>query len=1055
MAARLVEISGIERGISSVLGGGDLDLALELARSGFLVSLIDPRNSIVEAGKKSADESGLYGKSIIVEKGTFKKLPYADNTVDLIFAAHLTGRDLAELPCSEILRVLRPGGKAVIVSPKGAPGSAGTLSAGELNTWIKGFAPGTCRTVDDNAGLWAVATKPPLDGTDNWSHWEHGPDNNPVSVDKAISAPYMTHFLGLPYYIAMPAITTAAGGRIFTAMGHIAHHKREEQWLNTVLAQNGYNGTELWRRKLPDGYLVHRSAFIATDSAFYMIDPTGSGCLVLDPETGEEKERIHFAEKIEGEWKWMVLDNGILFALAGPQKDPSETTIVRSPANHWSWDELSSGYYEKRIPWGFGKTILAYDLTRKKLLWTHNEEKVIDSRAMALGDGKVYFYCPDSRIGCLAANTGELLWANPDPEIRKLIEEPGRGLTSTPGFRTTCFCLYTPKALFYQAQTNQNVVAVSLKDGSLLWHKPKITSNPNLLYADNRLIAGIGPEGSHLALDPLTGATIEDLGFRKRSCARLTATWDSYFCRSQFEGLVRYDRLAKKVLFNGAMRPACNDGVIGANGLLYIGPWLCDCNLSLMGRQVLCSANGFQFERLATESENLEKGAGDITRIAAFDISDKDWPTYRANNSRSASSGATVPGQAEKAWLFDPPATFKPTAPTAAGGLVFIGGDDCKVRAIDAATGKLRWTFLTGGPIIEPPAIWQGRAYVGSGDGYVYALEAATGRLLWRFRAAPVERRIMVYGSLCSTWPVASGVLVQDGVAYAAAGIIDYDGTYVYALDAVTGRIKWQNTSSGHLDKTLRKGISVQGMLTIASSRLWMPGGNVISPASFDLATGKYLGLGPVNGSPQANRGEEIGILNGRWLILGGKLRYSTTENVVNPAYFSASAFDKEGNLGKGKSFCVGRIPPAWNESRFLAVNSRYKMPWELEAALIEPGQHQTPVCYPVQAVEEYFAGGSLKRESGWQTGNLDGVEVVSLALARNAALAVSETWVLRDRNSDWAVHALSLENGSLIWEEKLPSPALAGGLLIDREGRVVVVCANGTVACFKAKGAS
>jgi outer membrane protein assembly factor BamB len=82
----------------------------------------------------------------------------------------------------------------------------------------------------------------------------------------------------------------------------------------------------------------------------------------------------------------------------------------------------------------------------------------------------------------------------------------------------------------------------------------------------------------------------------------------------------------------------------------------------------------------------------------------------------------------------------------------------------------VRWTAYTGGPISYPPTLWQGRALVGSGDGWIYCFEAATGRQLWRFRAAPAERVIPVYGSLRSTWPVAGGVLVEDGIAYAAAG---------------------------------------------------------------------------------------------------------------------------------------------------------------------------------------------------------------------------------------------------------------------------------------------
>ena len=68
---------------------------------------------------------------------------------------------------------------------------------------------------------WFMTAKPVPAGLDDWSHWEHGPDNNPVSDDEIIKAPYMTQWLGTPYYIAMPAISTAAGGRLFIAMGHI------------------------------------------------------------------------------------------------------------------------------------------------------------------------------------------------------------------------------------------------------------------------------------------------------------------------------------------------------------------------------------------------------------------------------------------------------------------------------------------------------------------------------------------------------------------------------------------------------------------------------------------------------------------------------------------------------------------------------------------------------------------------------------------------------------------------------------------------------------------
>jgi len=178
-----------------------------------------------------------------------------------------------------------------------------------------------------------------------------------------------------------------------------------------------------------------------------------------------------------------------------------------------------------------------------------------------------------------------------------------------------------------------------------------------------------------------------------------------------------------------------------------------------------------------------------------------------------------------------------------AGGLAFLGGSDGIVRALDMTTRDVRWTAYTGGPVRYPPSVSEGRVFVGSGDGYAYALEAATGRLLWRFRAAPVERKIPVYGSLQSTWPVATGVLVSNGVAYFAAGMNNYDGTHVYALDAESGTMKWQNNDMGGMGAS----VGVQGDLLLHEDRLYLAGGNAASPAVLDITSGRCIDAGQRN----------------------------------------------------------------------------------------------------------------------------------------------------------------------------------------------------------------
>jgi outer membrane protein assembly factor BamB len=1063
LAAHLVETSGMSRGICSVVGCDDGDFVFEVSQSSeFLVHAWDPRPEAVQAVRKTIDDAQLYGQRVVIEQGPLGALPYADESIDLVLAAHLTPRTLAKVSPADVLRVLRPLGKAIVGRAEHLPGAGNALNTNELEVWVAASGVKGASVVENDFGVWAILTKPAAQGVDDWSHWEHGPDNNPVSQDQVIKAPYMTKWLGRPFYIAMPAITTAAGGRIFIAIGHIAHHKREEQWLNTLIARNGYNGTILWIRKLPDGYFVHRSGFVATQDVFYMIDSDGSGCLMLDAETGEELGRLDIGNA-RGQWKWMAMHDGILYALIGKEKDPAETTIVRSNLTHWSWGELSQGYYDKRVPWGFGRTLVAFDLSTKKALWTHREKLPLDSRAMCIGGDKIFAYSPDARLICLDPRTGQEIWSNDEDEVREQIEQPGRGLSSTPGFRSMTFCVYTPDALIYQAQTRMNVVAISTKDGSKLWQRKKTTNNPNALYVDNNVAIGIGEGGSTLMVNPLTGSTIEDLGFTKRSCARLTATSDSFFCRGWPEGLTRYDRNNKKVLFNGAFRPSCNDGIVPANGHLYLGPWACDCNLTLIGRVALTSAGDFEFDHPATDAERLQHGDGDINNVAPLEVTAEDWSIYRGNSARGAATKVTTPDEVSQVWSHQPATKFHPTAVTTAGGLVFLAGDDGKVRAVDATTGDAKWSSLTGGAVLQAPTIWNGRAYFGSADGFVYAVDATTGRFLWRFRAAPIERRIAVYGTLSSTWPVHSGVLVQDGVAYVAAGIVDYDGTYVYALDAVTGKIKWHNNSSGHLDPDLRKGVSAQGTLAIAQGRLWMPGGNVVSPAAYDLETGKYAAAAPGDGSPKANRGEEIGIFRDRYVFVGGRLRFSAVKNVVNPGRFTANAIKPGKDIGKpgkdigkpgkdigkpgkdigkpgkdiGDSLPLhqGKIPPAWRDDLVVMINGRLS----------------APAGYDAQAIEAYLAGGDAKKrpEPMWTATALEGADTVALAVASNAVLAVCERSRARNRESRWVLTALDPKDGTMRWERTLPGEALPGGLSVDRKGRILVVLDDGRVICY------
>ncbi len=107
-----------------------------------------------------------------------------------------------------------------------------------------------------------------------------------------------------------------------------------------------------------------------------------------------------------------------------------------------------------------------------------------------------------------------------------------------------------------------------------------------------------------------------------------------------------------------------------------------------------------------------------------------------------------------------------------------------------------KWTYKTGGPIAASPTIVGGVVYVGSWDGYEYALDAVTGALKWKTFLG-----ITTGQSGCSpqTLGVSSAAAVTGGVVYVGGG-----DSYWYALDAASGNVLWRvftgdnSAASGH-----------------------------------------------------------------------------------------------------------------------------------------------------------------------------------------------------------------------------------------------------------------
>jgi outer membrane protein assembly factor BamB len=55
--------------------------------------------------------------------------------------------------------------------------------------------------------------------------------------------------------------------------------------------------------------------------------------------------------------------------------------------------------------------------------------------------------------------------------------------------------------------------------------------------------------------------------------------------------------------------------------------------------------------------------------------------------------------------------------------VVYIGGADFNLYALDSQTGREKWKFTTRNSIQSSPTVADGAVYVGSDDGYLYAVQ--------------------------------------------------------------------------------------------------------------------------------------------------------------------------------------------------------------------------------------------------------------------------------------------------------------------------------------------
>ena len=177
-------------------------------------------------------------------------------------------------------------------------------------------------------------------------------------------------------------------------------------------------------------------------------------------------------------------------------------------------------------------------------------------------------------------------------------------------------------------------------------------------------------------------------------------------------------------------------------------------------------------------------------------------------------------------WAFAfPDTSTMRSQPAVFRGLIFVGGQDGSIFALDAATGCAHWSTtvqsqirsgITVGEVAGKPVL-----FFGDSAGFVYALDGATGSQLWKMQpdehpastvtATPVFHHGRLYVGSASR---------EEALSVSAAyPCCSFRGSEM-ALDAATGKVLWKRYMIPETAKKRAKGLGPSGVAVWTAATL-------------------------------------------------------------------------------------------------------------------------------------------------------------------------------------------------------------------------------------------
>ncbi len=734
----IVKSVGDDRGLCLVVGEADGKLTASLAEASRLyVQGCSWEAKGIQAGREALVAAGVVNRASIVWTAA-DHLPYTDNLINLVVCSTWSGRKAS---LEEIVRVLAPGGTALLgneTNPGAISGCAAKLKQGGVKD-VKALS---------RKG-WIRFTKPVDPGFDTWSHNLGGADLSYVNNDKGAGPWQELRWIGEPKFGSLHSTywgRVTAGGKIYYLENRSDHGKRQMY----LVCRDAFNGFQRWQVK------------------------SGAAGVKLYATIGEtltcDDRRVYMVE--------------------------DKTLTARDGQTGKKLMEFSPGFLPKMVT-SMGSVLLASDLrvsprvaTRVVALSKVSGKPVWSRPAIAhpaASDGVAFVLAADG-LEAVNCGTGASRW--------KVKTTGGAGAASLFCKGGVVYVKYKPPW-----KPVSLLAAYDVQKGTALWSHTNPGGGYGMLPYPDKLymLSHNGKKVDQVTatqLDPRTGKKIKEVqtkGMVRSKCYPSKGTGNFLLYSNSWY----FDKKAEKAISPQTVRSPCGLGQVAANGLTYFLPHHCTCEVSMRG--VL---------GMATKSRRTwlpdAKGSAPLWTTGAAPASSpvvetaSDWPQYRKDPMRSNASTALLPPRLTERWSVKLGAACL-TQATSAYGLVCVAEPQShRVFALDAVTGKQRWSFVADGRVAFPPALHKGLCLFGTGAGSVYSLDARTGKEIWRMRAAPAEKYIAEEGQFASAWPVIGGVMALNGKIYFSCGRAPNadGGVWLFGADAKTGKISWR--TKGH-----------------------------------------------------------------------------------------------------------------------------------------------------------------------------------------------------------------------------------------------------------------